>query len=183
MKIGQNMRKIWTDTKKKIIGLCDFYGPWYWSFKIFCHIFSHLAKCLFFSFQEACQTNSFSIRTAKICQNQPRGKSHTRKISWYCHFYEGIYRSQLIWHALYMYINNILKNWLKFVFQILLMLKPSWIKEIIFSKIIIFFSSSFSKSILPLDIFSREFPSFYFYLAIDGQHFVNNITLFVKLLL
>jgi hypothetical protein len=35
MKIGQNMHKIHTDTKKKTSGQCEFQGQWYWIFKIF----------------------------------------------------------------------------------------------------------------------------------------------------
>jgi hypothetical protein len=44
-------------------------------------IFSHLANCLFFSCQKACQTNNFRLRTTKFCQNQPKGKPQKQEKS------------------------------------------------------------------------------------------------------
>jgi hypothetical protein len=72
------MQKIHTDTKKKITGRCDFQGQWTGDLIFFVtEIFSHLAS--FFSCQKAFQTNSFSLKTAKICQNLPKGKPHTQE--------------------------------------------------------------------------------------------------------
>jgi hypothetical protein len=42
-------------------------------------MFRHLAKHLFFSCNKAGQTNCFSLRTAKLCQNQPKGKPNTQE--------------------------------------------------------------------------------------------------------
>ncbi len=66
--------------RKKPQGRWDFQGQWYWSFKIFSsQKFSAIWQTVFFSCQKACQTNYFSVRTIKICQNQPKGKPHPQE--------------------------------------------------------------------------------------------------------